>query len=295
MDWIEKFRGFFIQPYPFYYRGKNFLYFVFVLFLMAFGFNYLFRPFDVHVPEHKMDYFWISLIHSLTPILIAVLLHPLVRNPRLDEKWTVSKEILLIGVYLFLIGVIQFLIRDFIYDNPNNWSWRYLFEEIRNTFLVGTLLLSILISINFNRLNSQYTKKAAGLNSWKSKNSSFPNSTTFSIKTQVKGDDFNLDVSQFLFAKAEGNYVEIIVKNDDATNKLLKRISIKDLETQLSSATQILRIHRSYLLNLHFIKNITGNAQGYRIELHDTNEVALVSRNMIQPFEKRLESFSHWL
>ena len=33
-------------------------------------FSYLFQPFVVYTPEHKMDYFWISVIHACSPVVI---------------------------------------------------------------------------------------------------------------------------------------------------------------------------------------------------------------------------------
>ena len=292
MEWIRKLVSLSRQPYPFYYRGKGFLLFIAIIFLMSLGFNYLFRPFDVHVPEHKMDYFWISVIHSTTTILIALLLFPFTRlgGPKIEEKWTVGREVLLVAVYLFLIGAVQFLIRDVIYDNPDNWSWRYFFEEIRNTFLVGLLLISILISINYNRLNGQNMKKARTLeiSGERDEREVFPSKCY--IRTDVKGDDFEMDVSRFLFAKAEGNYVDIYIGKDAGVERLIKRISIKNLESQLTSMPYILRTHRSYLVNLHYVRNITGNAQGYRLGFRELDEMALVSRNMIPSFEEKYKA-----
>lgn len=259
---------------------------MFFLFLLAFGFNYFFRPFDVYEPEHKMDYFWISLIHSLTPVVIYILFLPFLRKPDMDNRWNVGKEILLIAIFLFLIGIAQFLIRDIIYENPNNWSWRYFIEEIKNTFLAGVLLISILISINFNRLNSQNIKKAARFHFEKDQLPSKITTHSISIKTQVKSDDFELDPANLLFAKSDGNYTELHIQNGEAIEKYLKRISIKDLESQLASILTIIRTHRSYLVNLGFLEKVTGNAQGYRLHLKNTDNLVPVSRNMINQFEK---------
>jgi len=286
----HKLASFLKQPYPFYYKNRSLFFFIFFLFLLAFGFNYFFKPFNVYEPEHKMDYFWISLIHSFTPVVIAILFLPFLRKPNIEYQWTVGKEILLIAIFLFLIGATQFLLRDVVYDNPNNWSWRYFYEEIRNTFLVGVLLISILISLNYNRLNSQNIKKAAQLHFEKDQ---LPiNIPTYSIhiKTQVKGDDFELNPSHFLFAKSDGNYTEVHVQKGDSIEKLLKRISIKDLESQLEAVSTIVRTHRSYLVNLSFVKKVTGNAQGYRLNLKETDNLVPVSRNMIHQFEKHTKA-----
>ncbi len=288
MGGIEKLSVFLKQPYPFYYRGKLFVFFVITVFLLSMGFNYFFKPFNVYVPEHKMDYFWISLIHSLTPVFVTFPFVPFFKNAKTNEKWTVGKELLLIGIFLLLIGIFQFLIRDIIYDNPNNWSWMYFFEEIRNTFLVGILMMSLLTSLNFNRLNRQNIKKAGALLVGKKVISSIPSSTY--IKTQSKGDNFSLDTTSFIYAKAEGNYVELYMSNNPNANKLLKRITIKDLASQLSSASHIIKTHRSYLVNLQYVEKVTGNAQGYRLQLKASKELIPVSRNMISLFEEQFTS-----
>lgn len=286
MNLKQKILSFLKQPYPFYYSGRNFLYFVIAIFILSFPFNYLLEPFNVYVPEHKMDYFWISLIHSFTPIVIAILAFPFLKSIK-EENWTVGKEVLLVAVYLFLIGLVQFLIRDIIYDNPNNWSWNYFVEEIRNTFLVGTFMLSILISLNHNRLQYKNNKSASNLAPIHLDDRL--QTTSISIKTTVKSDDFDLNITDFIYAKAEGNYVEIHSSNVASINTLLKRISIKELREQLKDLPNIYRTHRSYLVNLQCIEKVTGNAQGYRLQLKNSTEQVPVSRNSIPQFEKQLE------
>ena len=118
---------------------------------MTFFFNYAFEPFNVSYTEHKMNYFFISIIHSVTPVFVLLMIYMVRQWLQPEEKWNIAKEALLVTLFFLCIGVIQFLIRDLIYDNENNWSLQYLFEEIRNTFLVGSLFVVILIPINFNR------------------------------------------------------------------------------------------------------------------------------------------------
>ena len=288
MNLIEKIQTFLKQPYPFYYRGKSFVVFITIVFFLGLAFNYFIEPFNVYVPEHKMDYFYISLIHSFTPVVISILCLPFFRNQKIDDTWTVGKEIILLAIFLFLIGLVQFLIRDLIYDNPNNWSWKYFFEEIRNTFLVGTFILIILISLNHNRLHHLNNNKALELNT-KKLTSEITNTDSIHIKTKVKGDDFDLTISEFVFAKSEGNYVELQINNGSSIQTLLKRISIKEFGEHLKTHNHIQRIHRSYLVNLHCIERVSGNAQGYQLQLKNIPNQVPVSRNMIPEFEKQLK------
>lgn len=277
-------------PYPFYFRGRSLLYFGLIIFLLALFFNYFFVPFNVNAAEHKMDYFWISFIHALMPIVILLLLYPFIYlSPSLDEHWTIGKDIIFLSVYLLLIGIGQFLIRDIIYDNPNNWSWGYLREEVSNTFLVGMLLVGLIVSANFNRLNARYIKEANLLEHSRRVFKTSHNVGIVPIETQVKMDRFDLEIDQFLFAKAEGNYLILYMFNGQDIIQLLKRITIKEFEKQLGAIDQIVRTHRSYIVNLSFLEHVKGNAQGYQLSLQHGDSTIPVSRNMIPTFESRLQ------
>ncbi len=275
------------QPYPFYYKGRTLWKLAGILFVMTFLFSYLFQPFVVYTPEHKIDYFWISVVHACTPVLIITLLSLLRISAKREEKWNVGMEILLVLTFLFLVGIVQFLIRDLIYDNPNNWSLRYLFEEIRNTLFVGSLFVVILVSLNYNRLNIRNGRNARTVH-LSADCSVRDNGITVYIETEVRSDDFILKLDDFLFARADGNYVEFFLKNGNG-GKQVKRIGIKDLESSLAPFPNIMRTHRSYLVNLQHVSKVTGNAQGYKIILHNYEGVIPVSRQMIKGFNANMK------
>ncbi len=224
-----------------------------------------------------MNYFWVSIIHSLTPAIVLYALSIVGKVLKLEDKWKIVKEAFLIFLFFLIVGLVQFLIRDIIYDNVNNWSWHYLYEEIRNTFLVGTLFITILIPINFNRLNTKNINSANALN-YNIKDISL---VTKQVKNSIKIDDLELDINQFMFAKSEGNYLEIYL-NKQNPNKVLIRVTLKNLEALLKTYPNIIKTHRSYLINSNYIEKINGNAQGY--QLHINKYIVPVSRNMIANF-----------
>jgi hypothetical protein len=279
------------QPYPFYFKGKQLFNFVAVIFIMSVGFNYFFEPFDNYKPEHKMDFFWISVIHSVNAALVLLLLLWPIRQLVDEEKWTVKKEIVLVVSLFVMIGISQFLIRDLIYDNPHNWTWRYLFEEIRNTCLVGALFFSILIPINYIRLKSRSFQNDSLLAVKPDPSAIQKIRQSVDIQTRQKSDDFTLDTDKLLFAKAEGNYLEIMVLENDKIQKHLKRMTLRELEMQIQSI-DIIRTHRSYLVNLRYVNDVKGNAQGYQLYLAHFADTIPVSRMMIPDFENRMKALS---
>lgn len=289
----NKLSKFLLQPYPFFYEGQFVVIITGIIFLMTIIFNYLFKPFDINISEHRFDFFWICSIHAFVSIIVFLVIVSAIKlNSRIDESWNILREILFLALLLLLIGVGQFLIRDLIYDNPNNWSLQYFIEEIRNTFLIGMLFTLIIVPLNFNRLNNLNFKKA---NAIKYKINQQPISIKPSvvfIETQVKEEAFQLEVSNFQFAKADGNYLEIHLNKEGKAEKLFKRISIKILYSKLSSFPFIIKTHRSYLVNTYKVENVTGNAQGYKIKIQGHSGVIPVSRKMIPFFEEKMNKLN---
>jgi len=247
---------------------------------MTLLFGYFFEPFEVYQPEHKVGYFWITLIHSCTPVFMVFIFLSLKIFPNVKENWTIKKEILLIALFLLFVGIVQFLIRDVIYDNPNNWSLRYFYEEIRNTFLVGILFAFILVPINYHRLNTRNSRNANAFNTSKT-------IAIISNKTPSYINELDVDLQNVLYAKAEGNYIELFLSNG---NKILKRLTMKSLENILDPYPNYIKTHRSYIVNINQIDSVTGNAQGYKLQLKNCSNIIPVSRNMISMFNKKMNS-----
>jgi cell shape-determining protein MreD len=283
----NRIKNFLSQPYPFYYQGQLLITSSLILLVAVFFFNYLIEPFEVNTREHRMPFVFICLIHALIPaILYWFCFSRLQKIPGLDERWNIRREILVVVSLLILIGIVQFLIRDLIYNNPNNWSWRYFYEEIRNALLVGTLFSCIFVPANFNRLYRQNRSHAEALPEVKPLQVVYEHKL-IPIQTQVKNDDFLLDAATLLFVRAEKNYVEIYLSNGRQVDKLLKRISMKELEAQLTDLPFLVKTHRSYLVNLVAIEEVSGNAQGYRLRIKQCDEAIPVSRNLIPVFEEK--------
>lgn len=276
------------EPYPFLYRNTTrLLLFLAIISVLSFAFSYLFEPFEVNVSEHKINYFWISLIHAFLPFPIAFLYFSILNfRVKDDSRWTLGKEMFHLSCMLIAIGIGSFLVRDFIYDNPNNWSFRYFFEEIRNTFLVGSLLLMIVLPLNLERLIYKHRRNRSYLN-FSTLNKSIHQEI---IQIEVASENFQFDIQQFLFAKVESNYTEIFSLVEDTVEKKLIRITLKELEIQLQKFPHIYKTHRSYLVNLHKITACTGNAQGYQLSLQNYAETVPVSRSNLKEFNEHFKS-----
>jgi len=273
--------------YPQRYKFENLIKSSIVVFLIILLFLLMFKPFGVYDPELKMHYFFICFLHALAPAIILFVYFGVLnyfRKTKNQTEWTLLEEFIQIGALLVLIGTASFLMRDLLYNNPNNWSWNYFFEEIRNCFVAGIFFYFFL------RLSTFYfeSKKGSPFVLQFTPLTVKPEKTVLKsnifITTQVKQDDFLLDMDQLLFAKADGNYIELTKSNGHQMTTEVKRISLTQFETQITDYPHLFRCHRTYLVNMYKIKQVAGNSQGYVLSFKETDIKIPVSRKQIDNF-----------
>ena len=253
--------------------------------MLSFVFTYFFEPFEVNRAEHKISFLWICVIHSITPFVIMLLYFGVLNFFVTEEtSWVLGKEVLHLAIVLLLVGIGSFLVRDILYTNPDNWSFRYLFEEIRNTFLVGMLILSFFLPLNLERLVHKFEKSAYHVKLLKKQGLTTEQALQVSIHTHIPSESFQLNMDEFVFAKADGNYVEVYRKDGSNINKRIVRLTLKELKHQLEMYPFIFQTHRSYLINLNAIVSVSGNAQGYDIKLSNFSDSIPVARSRIGKF-----------
>lgn len=89
---------------------------------------------------------------------------------------------------------------------------------------------------------------------------------------------FQIPIDNLILVEAADNYCKFSYLKQDALQSELVRIKLKEVEDILAEESHIFRCHRSYLVNGHFVKSITGSSQNYRLELGHGLEQVKVSR-----------------
>ncbi|MFD0795580.1 LytTR family transcriptional regulator DNA-binding domain-containing protein [Mucilaginibacter litoreus] len=284
--------------YPLRFKQGGIRKTVAIQFCLVFVFLLLFKPFGVYEPEHRINYFFICALHALFPSLIIYVYFTtlcFVNNKQLKPRvWTLSREYAHLAVVFLLTGIASFLLRSFIYNNPYNWSVRYLWEEIRNCYLAGTFLyIFLLFASSYFQREKRRDNDYPGTAAMHSNNpEALSAGTSLFIKTQVQQDDFSFNPQHLLFAKADGNYIELTVLSNAKVTTELKRISLKQFDAQLTGCPYLLRCHRAYLVNLAQVKAVSGNALGYTLSLNATDESIPVSRAQVDRFKQLYEQLA---
>jgi len=269
------------QPYPFFHKGSEMLRNTLLILVVGFFFDYFFEPFNVNRAEHKFDYWAICLFHVGGATAIYFFFSSVMNQFVDEDDWTIGREVAYTIVLLLLIGVLNFLWREVIYDNPNNVSMKYFLDEIRNTFLAGTLILFFILSINFNILRRKHQAQASYFHPTKSETAP---ATLVPIQAAIPSDNFELDPSHVRCIRSDGNYVEFYVHDGEQTKKLIKRLTLQRVADQLADFPFIQKTHRAFLVNTHQVKRVEGNAQGYQLTVDQLPFSIPVSRRHIGQF-----------
>ncbi len=294
-------------PYPYLFHTKRNLIIACVLSVILFFINFYFSP-QININNtfftNKLQVCLTTSIITFFSILFFTEVIPKVFfTSEVKENWNTLQE------FFFTIGI---LISIALFQNSfllllKNGAIHTFFSSLINTFfyvvLIGTIPVLIIIWINYVVILKENLKSVKAYNEQLQKELKLKDKeAVLYIETNNINETLILDLNTFLFAKSEGNYVDIYTKNLNTVDVKPYRISIQKLLTDLSDYPFIFSTHRSYIINIKNIRRTSGNARNYKISFSDISQEVPVSRNKFKVFkeafdkyykETKLESVAH--
>ena len=108
------------------------------------------------------------------------------------------------------------------------------------------------------------------------------------LETDVR-ETLKINLRQLVFVEAQENYSRIVWMEADKINEKVLRVTLKKIEEQIVDAN-ILRCHRSYIINADFPFTIRGNSNGYRLTSDRFRDVVPISRSLGKEIVSKLRS-----
>lgn len=264
------------KPYPFNDDLRHNTKIIFLISLGLFVFFFLFEPFEIQSLDTKEKIqivlgivlaTFISL--SINLLLLPSILHKLLTS----EKWTVKKEILWNSWILFTIMISYVAYYQIVEISIFDLSITTIFQIL----LMGLLPISILITINQERLLRTYKKTANELNKKIEEKKSIKN-IIITIDSDYQKDSLTLKLISILNIRSAGNYIEVFWIEGNSVKKQMIRTSMNKAEVLFEKYEFIFKCHRSHLINTKNIEKIEGNYQGYRVFFKNMEDPIPVSR-----------------
>jgi len=203
-----------------------------------------------------------------------------------EDKWTIGHEI---GLFTVIIISLTLVIFGLFYCITSNVGTTELLKIVAmRTIMISIfpILLVVLIEQYFHQ--RKQLKEASFLNNQLSqleqnqRDEAIKNHPTKDRKIILKGDNNKMMLSTLLtnliYGKSDGNYVEVYYLQSGKLDKVLIRSSLKAIEEQLASP-DIFHCHKRFLINLSHVTNALGNASTLELVLEHSAEKVPVSRN----------------
>ncbi|WP_054559846.1 LytTR family DNA-binding domain-containing protein [Croceitalea dokdonensis] len=191
-----------------------------------------------------------------------------------NKRWTVKNELsfLLIGLTLsFLLLYLYYRLTFGLSSNVYTpLAYLYLvFVPVHIMVLPAIVLGRLALPMFF----SKPTKRKAK-----------PDSIRFQGKG--KSDLVQLPINEVFYLKSADNYVEIITKSSQKDSPLVLRITLSKLA---ENHPELIRVHRSYLINPVHFRSFKTTKKGNFLRLSDGSMIP-ISKSYIQMVRTKLES-----
>lgn len=278
------------KPYPYLFHTKRNLIIAFILSIVTFLLNYYVT--QNTLPNNLSACLTASIVTFLSILFFTELVPIVFFTAEIKENWNTVREFFFTLGILISIALFQ---NSFLYPFKSHMDSSF-FLSLINTFsyviLVGTLPVLIIIWINYVIILKENLRSIKAYNKELEKElKQKDKEVVLSIKTNNVNETLILDLTTFLFAKSEGNYVDIYTKNLNSVDIKPYRISIQKLLNDLSDYSFILSTHRSYIINIKNIRRTSGNARNYKISFPDISHEVPVSRSKFKLFKEEFDKY----
>ncbi len=279
---MAKWTEFLKQSYPFNDDLKQNTKIIFTISLVLLLLFFLFHPFDLNILNAKEKY---SLFGGLIVVIflglsINLLLIPaFLSGTQMFKNWTVLKEILWNIWIIFTIASGYFIYFQLI------GYFSFSFYILLKVLVLSAIPVSILIPYNRNRLLRMHLQSALELNKYLNEKT-HPLPKIIHLKSDYEKDDLSVDANELLFIRAANNYIEVFWEDRKGTHSQMVRCTLRCAEEACREYPFVFRCHRAFIVNLHQVRRLEGNSQGYVIYVGEEQRQVSVSRKYIPQFKE---------
>lgn len=239
------------------------------------------EPFD---NSNSFSYKYVILSGYALCIIIPILfIHP-IENYFYEiqtNRWFILNEVFYIISTLFIIFLFAFFYHFYIISGRTSFTFDLIWDFITS---FGFPFIPIIVPF-WLYVRSKYGLIEVPM--YDEKN--IEKNKTITINGKNKSETLKIFESDFVFAKAQQNYVDVYYRTETGIQQKTFRNTLSNIMKQLPKAWQV---HRSYLVNLDYLKSLEGNARKRFIRISETEETIPISQVYYEALHKRLSNSS---
>lgn len=291
------------KPYPSHGSLKSRVTFVILSGIIVFAIMYIFKPFGLSEFKHDqivLYAFGYGLVTWIATTIFLIILPLVCPSCFEDSRWNIVKELVftLMLIVSISLGNVIFL----HLSQGNMLSIGNLILMCLYTISVGIFPIGVGLFVKQTILTNRYRKLSHEIKTKATKKEEFdPNislvpdkknqesSKMVTLTGDNQTDILTIQAESLIYLQTADNYVKICYLVDEVQKKnVLFRSTLSKIESQLEDK-DFLRCHRSYLVNVKFIEDIIGDAQGLKLIIRHIEDVVPVGRSYTAYFKNHFK------
>lgn len=228
---------------------------------------------------HNIIFGVVTFVTLFASIIILPRMFPRAMDP---VQWNVGKYSVHLFGNLVVMGLLSALI-DEAYISPQHTlaiNFLHAYRQVAFISVIPIILTSLILRNNMLRHNLQSAlddnRELDRLRTLDQTNTARKHAIQITLRSETS-ETLTLPLDDLLFVRADDNYSTVFWNTRDGIHKKLLRANLKHIEAQIKSSL-VIRCHRSYLVNVMAISNISGNANGYKLQVLNSEHSIPVSR-----------------
>lgn len=255
--------------------------------LGIFLFLLFFQPLQIHNPDFNNRLIILATFGAITLVLLSIfrlVIPSLFSTAFSEERWTIGKEILINLLFVISNSV------AFVFFARYVGKVSISFHTVIIVVIISISAAVILVVTNqFHLLKKQLEELSPNNQNKRSdysqKKKERPEIT---FESENKNENLKLFIDQIMVIKSASNYIEVIYKENERVTKKLIRNTLKATELRLFAYKEIIRCHRSFIINKNYIENIEKGNEGLILTLIGYSQKIHVSRKYILKMKEAL-------
>lgn len=254
----------------------------------VFLFLFTFQPFGLN--GTGPDLLRITLGYGVVCFAVMIFLNVFVMrlfpNYFEEDRWTLGRDIFWNLVNILTIGLFNLLFSAWI--GIANITWKSIFFLEFYTLLVAIFPVTVAIFWKERLLRRRHEKASQDI---RSITLMYPSlDAALVVPSDNEGESFQISVHDLIYLQSAENYIEVHFMEGGALKKRMIRYTLKQLSTDWNGHQSLYRCHKSFLINLHHVEEVSGNAQGLRVKLKGVDRQIPISRQLTKEIRERIQS-----
>lgn len=233
--------------------------------LFIFLFLYIFKPFGIYsIQKGILTYtFGFGVITFLVQCFVLIIIPRVFKNKFNDENWTVGKNVIFLTFLVLTIAIFNWLYNNNTQEVSSEFPLINFYQMISYTFMVGVFPVLIFTFLSEKIHRERREKNSEKLMKFKKPNLVLKKEKKIIVFGNNKEENISFYLSDLIYISSQGNYASFFLNSDNGVKEHILRNTLTNINSNLDSFSNIIRCHKSYIINSNHMCSIAGNARGY--------------------------------